>query len=374
VTRKHREGVVTVNDVAARAGVSVGTVSKALNGRGQLRAETRRKVVMAAQELGFHPNMLARNLTEGRTYTVGVLTTDSFGRFTIPVMLGAEDALGAGQISVLLCDGRGDRIREQHYVRTLLARRVDGIIVTGRTTDPRPSLGRDLPIPTVYARARSDNPADLSLMHDDQQGAGLAIRHLLATGRSRIAHITGPERHLAARDRADGAKAALAAAGLELVLSEPLMGEWSERWGREATSILMRSGQQFDAIFCGSDQIARGVADALREAGRLVPEEVGIVGVDNWEVMAEGCRPPLTTIDLNLTELGHIAATKLLRAIEGHPLEQGVQLLPCRLVTRRSTEMVSDYAPSEAPEEPYRRPTQRGPERQRARQGWTGQA
>src|SRR6476469_5620651 len=100
MARKHREGVVTVNDVAARAGVSPGTVSKALNGRGQLRPETRRKVVQAAQELGFHANMLARNLTEGRTYTVGVLTTDSFGRFTIPVRLGAEDALGAGQISV----------------------------------------------------------------------------------------------------------------------------------------------------------------------------------------------------------------------------------------------------------------------------------
>jgi LacI family transcriptional regulator len=151
------------------------------------------------------------------------------------------------------------------------------------------------------------------------------------------------------------------------VLSEPLMGEWSERWGREAASILMRAGKPFDAIFCGSDQIARGVADALREAGRLVPEEVGIVGVDNWEVMAEGCRPSLTTIDLNLTELGHIAATKLLRAIEGHPLEQGVQLLPCRLVTRRSTEMTSDYPQPEPTEEPYRRPIQRMPERQRPR-------
>jgi LacI family transcriptional regulator len=121
-------------------------------------------------------------------------------------------------------------------------------------------------------------------------------------------------------------------------------GEWSERWGREATSILLRRGAQFDGIFCGSDQIARGVADALREAGRLVPEEVGLVGVDNWEVMSEDCRPPLTTIDLNLTELGHIAATKLLRAIEGHPLEKGVQLLPCRLVTRRSTEMLLENA------------------------------
>ncbi len=344
MARKHREGVATINDVAALAGVSPATVSKALNGRGQLRAETRRRVVQAARELGFHANMLARNLAEGRTYTVGVLTADSFGRFTIPVMLGAEDALGAGQISVLLCDGRGDRIREQHYVRTMLARRVDGIIVTGRTTDPRPSLGRDLPIPVVYARARSDDPEDLSLLHDDKQGATLAIDHLLATGRTRIAHITGPDRHLAARERAIGAKAALDAAGLGLVLDEPLMGEWSERWGREATSILLRRGAQFDGIFCGSDQIARGVADALREAGRLVPEEVGLVGVDNWEVMSDGCRPPLTTIDLNLTELGHIAATKLLRAIEGHPLEKGVQLLPCRLVTRRSTETLLEPA------------------------------
>jgi LacI family transcriptional regulator len=330
---------VTVNEVARLAGVSPGTVSKALNGRGQLRAETRGRVVAAAEELGFQVNMLARNLLEGRTYTVGVLTSDSFGRFTIPVMLGAEDALGAGQISVLLCDGRGDRIREQHYLRTLLARRVDGIIVTGRTYDPRPSLGPDLPVPVVYARARSDRAEDLSLIHEDAQGVGLAIAHLLATGRRRIAHITGPERHLATRERAAAAVAVLEAAGEHLVLGEPLMGDWSERWGREAATILMRTGVEFDGIFCGSDQIARGVADALREAGRRVPEEVGLVGVDNWEVMAEGCRPPLTTVDLNLTELGHAAATKLLRAIEGHPLDQGVQLMPCRLVVRRSTEM-----------------------------------
>jgi LacI family transcriptional regulator len=339
LAERRLNGAVTVNDVAKRAGVSPGTVSKALNGRGQLRPETRQRVVAAAHELGFHVNLLARNLIEGRTYTVGVLTTDSFGRFTIPVMLGAEDALGAGQISVLLCDGRGDRIREQHYVRTLLGRRVDGIIVTGRTTDPRPSLGRELPVPVVYARARSDDPDDLSLLHDDEQGARLAIEHLFTTGRRKIAHITGPDRHLAARDRVQGAQVAIQAGGETMVLGQPLMGEWSERWGREAATILMRTGEEFNGIFCGSDQIARGVADALREAGRRVPEEVGIVGVDNWEVMVEGCRPPLTTIDLNLTELGHTAATTLLRAIEGQPMDRGVLLSPCRLVTRRSTEL-----------------------------------
>ena len=116
------------------------------------------------------------------------------------------------------------------------------------------------------------------------------------------------------------------------------MGEWSERWGREAVNLLVRSGEVFDAVFCGSDQIARGVLDALRESGLRVPEEVGVVGVDNWEVMAETARPPLTTIDLNLGELGRVAATELLRAIGGAPIEPGVRLLPCRLVARQSTE------------------------------------
>src|SRR3954449_2557099 len=177
----------TVTDVAALAGVSVGTASKALNGRGQLRASTRDRVLAAAEELGFQPNALARGLLAGRSYTVGVLTTDSFGRFTIPIMLGVEDALGAGEISTLLCDGRGDPLREQHYVRTLLSRRVDGIVVTGRRRDPRPPIGA-LSIPVVYAFAESSNPDDLSILSDDEQGGGVAVRHLLGLGRSRIAH------------------------------------------------------------------------------------------------------------------------------------------------------------------------------------------
>src|SRR5256884_7669537 len=138
---------VTIRDVAAEAGVAIGTASKALNGQGKLRAETRERVTEVAQRLGFAPNTLAQALLAGRSFTVGLITTDSFGRFSIPVMLGAEDALGAGQISIFMCDGRGDPIREQHYLRTLLGRRVDGIIVTGRRVDPRPPIGADLPVP-----------------------------------------------------------------------------------------------------------------------------------------------------------------------------------------------------------------------------------
>lgn len=330
---------VTVADVAAHAGVSLGTVSKALNGRGQLKVSTRERVIASAAELGFHPNLVARSLLSGRTYTVGVLTTDSVGRFTIPLLAGAEDALGPGQISMLLCESRGDPIREQHYLRALLSRKVDGIIVTGRGSDERPSLGRDLPIPVVYALAQSEDPSDLSILHDDEEGAAIAVRHLFATGRRRIAFVNGPPEHVASRHRAAGVASAMAEAGSALVLGAPLHGEWSERWGRQAGAQLLRSGEEFDGIFCGSDQIARGVLDTLRENGRRVPDEIGVVGVDNWDVMVEASRPSLTTIDLNLRGLGHIAATRLLQAIDGKELPGGIERVPCHLVTRRSTEI-----------------------------------
>jgi LacI family transcriptional regulator len=113
---------------------------------------------LAAEQLGYQPNALARGLLAGRTFTVGLITTDSFGRFSIPVMQGAEDALGPGRIAVLLCDSRDDQIREQHYLRTLLERRVDGIIVTGRRQDPREPIGSDIPVPVVYAMTSSTNP------------------------------------------------------------------------------------------------------------------------------------------------------------------------------------------------------------------------
>src|SRR5215831_5011544 len=245
----------TIADVAALAQVSIGTASKALNGRGQLREQTRERVLAAAEQLGFQPNALARGLLSGRSYTVGLITTDSFGRFTIPIMLGAEDALGAGQISVFLCDGRGDPIREQHYIRTLMARRVDGIIVTGRRIDPRPPINVRLSVPVVYAMTQSADPDDCSLIPDDEQGGRIAVEHLLATGRTRIGHITGPERFLAAKLRAQGAATALAEAGLELAGPGALHGEWSEEWGRQATYILLRAQSDIDAIFCGSDQI-----------------------------------------------------------------------------------------------------------------------
>ena len=153
----NRNRPATLTDVARLAGVSIATASKALNGRDQVSPVTRERVLVAAEQLAFSPNALARGLLAGRTGTVGLLTSDLDGRFSIPVLMGAEDAAGEGSISVFLCDARGDAIREQHHVKALLARRVDGLIVVGSRTEPRPPLRGRLAVPVVYAYAPSVN-------------------------------------------------------------------------------------------------------------------------------------------------------------------------------------------------------------------------
>ncbi|GAB6903195.1 LacI family DNA-binding transcriptional regulator [Kineosporia succinea] len=323
-----------IADVAARAGVSVGTASKALNGRGSLREETRARVRAAAQELEFAPSTVARSLLTGRTFTVGIITTDSYGRFSIPIMRGAEDALGLGEMLAFLCDSRDDPIREQHHLRRLLERRVDGVIVAGRRTDARQPVGANLPVPVVYALAPSAGELDISVTSDERGAARLAVDHLVRTGRRRIAHITGPHSHSSSRERAAGATQALAAHGLELV-GEPWFGSWSEAWGRFAVSQLLRTHPDVDGVFCGADVIARGATDALREAGASLPMQVGVVGVDNWGVVAEAARPPLTTVDLGLQEIGRRAGELLLEAIDGTPAP-GIHIVPGHLVVRES--------------------------------------
>jgi LacI family transcriptional regulator len=325
----------TLADVARLAGVSVSTASKALNGRSHVRADTRARVLQAAQQLSFSPNTLARGLLAGRTGTVGLLTSDLEGRFIIPILMGVEDAFGTGKVNGFLCDARGDAIREQHHLQALLSRQVDGLIIVGSRTDPRPSLGRDLPVPVVYTYAPSDEPDDLSIVCDNVGAGRLAIEHLITCGRTRIAHITGDPGYGASRERAQGASAALADAGLPL-MGEVFYGMWTEGWGRAAAAMLLERHPQIDAVFCGSDLVARGVIDTLRDHGRHIPDDIAVIGFDNWEVLSTNARPPLTSIDMNLKELGRTAARALFEALDGSP-RSGVEALPCRVVIRSST-------------------------------------
>lgn len=326
---------VTLSDVARFAGVSIATASKAINGRSEVRASTRERVLVAAEQLGFEPNSLAQALSEGSTGTVGMLTSDLVGRFSLPILMGAEDAFGAGEVSVFLCDARGDAIREQHHLRALLRRRIDGLIVVGDNTDPRPSLGTNMSVPVVYAYAPSLRAEDTSIVTDNVGAGRTAVAHLVTMGRSRIAHVTG-DTSSAARQRSEGVRAELSSRGLELAGGEVHFGSWSERWGRDAGRLLLKLDPTIDAVVCGSDQIARGMSEALSAAGRLVPADVAVIGFDNWEVVVAGADPSLTSIDFDLETVGRRAAQLLVEAIGGNP-HQGVETVPSKLVVRAST-------------------------------------
>ncbi|MEO6300228.1 MAG: LacI family DNA-binding transcriptional regulator [Paracoccaceae bacterium] len=326
----------TIRDVAREAGVSIGTVSKALNKTGAIAAETRARVIEVAVRLQFRPNTLAKSLHSGLSGSIGLISNDSFGRFTMPIMEGLERVLAPQGIGVFMCNATDDPARELAHVEQLMAKQIDGIVVTARRSDRRPSVHLEgLGVPVIYVFAHSGDPDALTLLPDDKGGAELAVNHLIQIGRRRIAHVTGPEHFEAVRLRGAGYLNALAAANFGPL--ETLNGKWSEAWGRDAIARLYGPGKSNpDALFCGNDLIARGAADALREMGRLVPQDVAIVGFDNWAVMAEASRPPLTSVDMNLSELGAEAGL-CMAAMIGGKVEHGQRLLPCTLITRAST-------------------------------------
>ena len=198
--------------------------------------------------------------------TVGILSNDSFGRFAFPIVEALERRLSDHGIAVFMCNATDDPMRERRHIDQLLGKRVDGLVVTARRADRRAPIepaARGLPV--IYVFSQVENPDAFCLLPDDDGGAKLAVQHLAALGRRRIAHITGPERFEAVRLREQGWREALAEAGLRAVAAHCRPGRWSEAWGREAVQELFsrRDGAP-DALFCGNDQIARGAVDALR--------------------------------------------------------------------------------------------------------------
>lgn len=336
--RQKGRGTPTIRDVARLAEVSIGTASKALNSAGRLRQETRDKVVRVAREIGYRPNDLAQSLHRARSMTVGIISNDSFGRFTLPIVEALEGELSERGIAIFMCNATDDPERERQHLDQLLGKRIDGLVVTARRADKRAPIGPQANgLPVVYVFSQADDPTALSLVPDDEGGARLAVDHLVGLGRRRIAHVTGPERFEAVRLRRHGYEAALAAHGFAAEPSFYLSGVWSEAWGREAIGQLFADGAvPPDAIFAGNDQIARGLTEALRDRGIRVPDDVAVVGFDNWDVMVSAARPPLTSVDMNLEALGREAGQRLIDMINGERLS-GIRRLPCSLVVRESS-------------------------------------
>lgn len=330
----NRTQTVRLSDVAQLAQVSLSTASKALHDKPRVGAATRKRVLAAADQLHYSPNKMAQSLASGKTGIIGLVTSDLTGRFSTPILIGAENELRAGSVSVLLANARGDEALERSHVEKLLSLKVDGLLIVQRETNPRSSLG-DLDIPLVYVYGPSTNPEDCSVTCDNVDAGRIAVNSLISCGRNKIAIIGGDEEFTAATDRTKGALEALSEFGLEPA-GPVRYGRWNENWGRAATRLLLDQGVDFDAVVCQSDQLARGCIDALKQEGVSIPKDVAVVGHDNWDVLVNASRPSLTSIDNNTELIGRIAARYLMDTINGHP-HHGIDYVPCRLIQREST-------------------------------------
>lgn len=326
----------TLQDVANAAGVTLGTASKAMNGRGKLSLETRERVRNEARRLGFRFRVLEQDTPAERRAMIGVMTSDMYGRFSLPLLMGMEEAFGSRPVSAVLSVLR-DPSQEKSHIQMLLERQVDGIVVSARREDPRPPIDiGQAAIPVVYAHTQVADPRALCVLPDDAQGARLAVEHLLQTGRRQLAHITGPGYFEAVRLREGAMRQVLAEHDLPLLEHRVLSGPWQESWGYTAAHYLLKQDPAIDAIFCGSDQLARGVVDALHTLAIRVPADIAVVGFDNWEPIACATHPQLTTVDMNLEAIGSYVGQSLLDLLAGK-LHSGIVRLPCNLIVRDSS-------------------------------------
>lgn len=328
---------VDIAAVAARAGVSTATVSRALRGLPNVSEDTRERVLRAAQELDYVVSPTASRLASGRTHSVGVVMPYIGRYYFSQVLSGAEAVLSEAGYDVLLHALPDDRSRARFFDELPLRRRVDAVIIvtlplTGDQVAQFESLG--VPIGTVGLRL----PGTSGVRIDDVEGARTATTHLVNLGHERIALIGGglswsePNPFTTPEDRRTGYRAALADAGLAWRAEYEVDGMYTTVGGEQAMGRLLSLSDPPTAVFAQSDRMAVGAMHALRRAGLSCPQDISIVGFDDHEVAAP---LDLTTIAQPMVEQGSTAARQVLDVLEGRAPWQTV--LPTHLVLRSST-------------------------------------
>lgn len=310
---------VNISDVAREAGVSSQTVSRALNNKGEISAETRERVLEIVRQLGYRPNTLARGLVTQKTSTLGLVVPDIANPFFSEVARGAEDAAHAAGYSLLLCNAMEDPEREMEALRTLEAQRVDGILLcSSRLSDQNLAamLGR-LP-PVVLANREPASEGMRSVSIDDEYGARAATKHLMSTGRKKVGLLAGPPASHSGACRSLGYRSALREAGLPVdpALIAPCAPVLDG--GREAAAALLTAHPEIDALLCYNDLVAVGALQACASLGRRVPDDVAVIGFDDIPLAAL-VTPPLTTLRSDRRALGAEIVRLMLQALDGCP-------------------------------------------------------
>ncbi|PZP32011.1 MAG: LacI family transcriptional regulator [Roseateles depolymerans] len=327
----------TIKDVARVAGVSVATVSRALNGVGNVLPDTRQRIVEVARELRYSPSGAARSLITRRTDTVGALLPDLHGEFFSELIRGIDQAARARGLHLLLSSSHGDADEAAAALRAMNGR-VDGLLVMSPHADAD-FLAHNLPptLPAVLLNAGVAGAGQRAFAVDNFGGARAMTAHLASRGHGRIAFLGGPAANFEARERERGYRAGLPAGAQPWLLE----GDFSEAAGERAARQLLAlpPAQRPDAVFAANDIMAIGLLGTLQAAGLRVPEDIALAGFDDIPI-SRYISPPLTTVHVPIATLGNDALEALVAALDGSaapvPPDSGATLMSVQLVVRRS--------------------------------------
>ncbi|HWR86389.1 MAG TPA: LacI family DNA-binding transcriptional regulator [Rhodoglobus sp.] len=327
----------TLEAVAAIAGVSRSTVSRVVNGSPKVTPEAVAAVNEAIDRLGYVPNRAARTLASRRTNTIALVIPENTAKFFADpyfasVIQGVAMYLANTDYTLtLLIASETDPEKTRRYLQ---GGNVDGALVLSHHSDDRSftQLARSLPV-VFGGRPMSHEGPDNYIVDVDNITAGrTATRYLVDHGRTRIAHIAGPQDMAAGIDRVEGWRSALDEAGLP---QGPLeVGDFTPPSGAAAMRRMLERGEHFDAVFAASSQMASGALGVLREHGVRVPEDVAMISVDN-DYYAQSATPPLTTIDQPSMQQGTMIAEVLVRLLAGETVDK-LTIIPTSLVERQS--------------------------------------
>ena len=337
--RSRAAKAATIRDVAEHARVSVASVSRVLNGSDAITESTRQRVLDAVAQLRYVPHVGARSLSTSRTDTIGVILPDLFGEFFSELIRGMDLAARAHGKHLIVSSSHDDAEDTLTAVRSMRGR-VDGMIVLSPHVRAA-NLAADVAgrMPVLLMNGGAEEAGRPSIVIDNQGGAGTAVQHLIATGRRRIAHIRGPEGNIEADQRAAGYASALD--GQAPIVVE---GEFSQASGHRAATALLAMEQRPDAVFAANDMMAVGALLAFQEAGVRCPEDIAVVGFDDVPI-ASLMRPALTTMRVNLAEIGRRGVERLIGLVRAHaagePSDAACETVRPVLVERQSTAAAS---------------------------------
>ncbi|MBE3550424.1 MAG: Catabolite control protein A [Brockia lithotrophica] len=330
---------VTIYDVAKRAGVSMATVSRVINGSPNVRPATRKKVLKVIEELGYRPNAVARGLASRRTTTIGVILPDISSVFFAELARGIEDIANMYDYDIIISSSDANRDKELSLIGSMLERQVEGILfLGGHLDDAHRRLFKTANVPVVLVATEDPEREFASVRIDLRRAAYDAVRFLLERGHERVAFLTDPLHAPMARARYAGYVEALAEQGRRV--EEHLVVETHPYYERAlkamATLLALPSEKRPTAIFAASDELAIAAVHAVQDADLSVPDDVEVVGFDNTRI-AQMVRPMLTSVVQPMYDLGAVAMRLLTKFIRQEPVESRDVVLPHRIEFRAST-------------------------------------